>query len=177
MTKKTGKPANTIIEHVLEVVAEPGEADGAAFARAALDPVVRHANLAAGMASPAFGDTDKPSIMANTEALQSIIAKAEARDMRLASRLLASQAVTLDTMFTDLARRTAKNFGYYPDASDRYIRRALRAQSSCRTTVELLAKLHHPREQTVHPRSRHSRDPSSTSKDAVGQQQLTGCLP
>jgi hypothetical protein len=149
MTKKTGKPAKTTAEHVLEVRPEPGETEGTAFARVALDPVARHANLATGMASPVFSDEEKPSIMASTEALQSIVAKAEAGDMRIASRLLASQAVTLDTMFTELARRSGSNFGHYPDAADRYMRLALRAQSNCRTTVEALAKLHQPREQTV----------------------------
>lgn len=69
--------------------------------------------------------------------------------MQIASRLLASQAISLDAMFTDLARRSASNFGSYPDAADRYMRLALRAQSNCRTTVEALAKLHQPREQTV----------------------------
>ena len=149
MTKKAGKSAKNTAAHVLEIVAEPGESEGTSFARVLLDPVVRHANLASSMASPVFGDTEKPSAMASTEALQTIVDKAQAGDMQIASRLLASQAVSLDTMFTELARRSAANFGHYPDASDRYMRLALRAQSNCRTTVEALAKLHQPREQTV----------------------------
>jgi hypothetical protein len=149
MTKKTGKPAKTTAAHVLEIEAEPGESEGTSFARVSLDPVIRHANLAMSLASQAFGDGNKPSMMASTEALQSTVAKAEAGDMRMASRLLASQAVTLDTMFTELARRAANNMGSYPDAADRYMRLALRAQSNCRTTVDALAKLHQPREQTV----------------------------
>ncbi|WP_339822790.1 hypothetical protein [uncultured Parasphingorhabdus sp.] len=149
MTKKTSKTAKTTAAHVLEITPEPGEAEGTSFARVSLDPVIRHANLAMSFASQAFGDGNKPSMMASTEALQSTVAKAEAGDMRVASRLLASQAVTLDTMFTELARRSANNMGSYPDAADRYMRLALRAQSNCRATVDSLAKLHQPREQTV----------------------------
>ena len=67
----------------------------------------------------------------------------------MASRMLASQAVALDSMFAELARRAALNMGDHMDASERYGRLALRAQTNCRTTLEALAKLHQPREQTV----------------------------
>jgi len=39
--------------------------------------------------------------------------------------------------------------GEYPEAAERYMRLALKAQSACRTTLEALARLHQPREQTV----------------------------
>ena len=67
----------------------------------------------------------------------------------MVSRILAAQAIALDSMFAELARRAALNMGEYMDASERYGRLALRAQTNCRTTLEALAKLHQPREQTV----------------------------
>ena len=67
----------------------------------------------------------------------------------MASHILAAQALTLDNMFTELARRTALNMGDYVNAAERYGRLALKAQSNCRATLETLAKLHQPREQTV----------------------------
>ena len=70
-------------------------------------------------------------------------------DLAIASRLLASQAITLDAMFTELARRAAINMGEYIGAAESYGRLALKAQSNCRATLEALAKLHQPREQTV----------------------------
>ena len=39
--------------------------------------------------------------------------------------------------------------GQYPDAADRYMRLSLKAQAACRSTLEALARLHQPREQTV----------------------------
>ena len=39
--------------------------------------------------------------------------------------------------------------GHYPDAAERYMRLALKAQAACRSTLEALARLHLPREQTV----------------------------
>jgi hypothetical protein len=52
-------------------------------------------------------------------------------------------------MFTELAPRAAVNMGQYLDASERYMRLALKAQGNCRSTLEALGKLHQPREQTV----------------------------
>ena len=52
-------------------------------------------------------------------------------------------------MFAELARRAANNMGEYMDATERYGRLALKAQANCRATLEALAKLHQPREQTV----------------------------
>lgn len=133
----------------MEVEAKPGEHHLKTLARVSLDPGVRHAQLAMIFASQAFGDKHQPSIMDSTEVLAETLAKAEKGDKRLASRLLASQAISLDATFTELARRSASNLGHYPDAADRYMRLALKAQTACRTTLETLAKLHQPREQTV----------------------------
>lgn len=69
--------------------------------------------------------------------------------LKTVSRMLASQAITLDTIFTNMAQRAAANIGQYPDAVDHYIRHALKAQAGSRATLEALAKLHQPREQIV----------------------------
>ncbi|WP_373084902.1 hypothetical protein [Sneathiella sp.] len=143
---KDGKPKAA---NVLQIKTKPGEVEGTSVARASFDPVGRHANLATCIVGNTFVDNRKPTIMASTEALQSILLEAQAGDMNMASRLLASQAITLDTLFTELTGRAVSNLGHYPDAVERYLRMALRAQSNCRTTVEALTKLHQPREQTV----------------------------
>ena len=70
-------------------------------------------------------------------------------NLGFASAMLAAQATTLDTMFTELARRSALNLGQHVEAGDRYARLAFKAQANCRVTLEALAKLHQPREQTV----------------------------
>jgi hypothetical protein len=70
-------------------------------------------------------------------------------DLALVSRMLTAQAISLDAMFGELGRRSADNLGQYIDPAERYMRLALKAQSNCRATLEALAKLHLPREQTV----------------------------
>ena len=74
--------------------------------------------------------------------------QAASDEMAFASRMLAAHAVTLDTMFTELARRAALNVGEYLNAAARSARLALKAQSNSRATLEALAKLHQPREHT-----------------------------
>ena len=65
-------------------------------------------------------------------------------DLSRAEEMLICQAHTLDAMFFALIGRAAKNMGQYLDATDSYMRLALRAQSQCRATLETLALLKIP---------------------------------
>ena len=58
--------------------------------------------------------------------------------------MLSSQASALNTIFGELNRRAAMNLGAYPDAFERYMRLALRAQGQCRATLETLAAIKNP---------------------------------
>lgn len=133
----------------LEVEKQQGEKVGKTLARVTLDPQTRNANVAMAYGGAMFGDNHRPDLMQSSAALAEEIERAMAGDLGLASRVYASQAVTLDAMFTEMARRAAMNFGTYPQAVERYARLALKAQANCRATLEALAKLHQPREQTV----------------------------
>ena len=69
--------------------------------------------------------------------------------LKTVSRMLASQAITLDAIFTSMAQRAAANLGQYPEAVDHYMKHALKAQAGSRAALEALARLHQPREQVV----------------------------
>ena len=136
--------------NALTVEQSPDETGAQATARTVLEPGLRHAFTASKFAAPLLGDSiEAPGLMDYIDHVQSVTAKAEAGDLALASRLLAAQAITLDSMFTEMARRAALNMREYVEATERYGRLALKAQSNCRATLEALAKLHQPREQTV----------------------------
>ncbi|WP_236643799.1 hypothetical protein [Flavisphingopyxis soli] len=94
-------------------------------------------------------DVELPGIGDYADHIHAVTHAAAGGDIAMASKILAAQAVTLDSMFAELARRAAMNMGDYINAAERYGRLALKAQSNCRTTLEALAKLHQPREQTV----------------------------
>lgn len=136
--------------NVLTVEQARDETGAQAIARTVLEPQLRHAISASSFAGKMFGESLKePGIMDYLGHLRTLATKAESGDLAIASRLLAAQAITLDSMFTELARRSALNMGEHLDAAERYGRLALKAQANSRATLEALAKLHQPREQTV----------------------------
>ena len=64
-----------------------------------------------------------------------------AGDMRGVETMLTAQAVALNTIFSELARRAAVNMGELLTATETYMRMALKAQTQCRATLETLAAL------------------------------------
>lgn len=63
--------------------------------------------------------------------------------------MLAAQAHALDAIFTALAEKAAMNMqAGYLQATDTYMRMALKAQSQCRTTVEAIAEIKYPKSAT-----------------------------
>ena len=148
---KTAKPDDEMqSNNALLIERTPDETGAQAMARKLLEPDFRHALTASAFAGHALGkNIAGPGIMDFITHLQSAGAKAESGDLAIATRVLAAQVTTLDSMFTELARRAACNMGEYINAAERYGRLALKTQSNCRATIEALAKLHQPREQTV----------------------------
>ncbi|MFM5892984.1 MAG: hypothetical protein ACKOQM_00910 [Novosphingobium sp.] len=138
------KPDNAL---AVEQTAE--ETGAQATARKLVQPAFKNAVVTSSFIGKMIGGVELPGLADYANELQKVSAKAAEGDLAMASKLLTSQAVALDSMFAELARRCAINMGDYIDASERYGRLALKAQSYCRATLEALAKLHQPREQTV----------------------------
>ena len=65
-----------------------------------------------------------------------------AGDLGRVERMLIAQAITLDTMFANLAERSTRQ--EYMKNTEIYLRLALKAQSQCRATAEALALMKNP---------------------------------
>lgn len=65
-------------------------------------------------------------------------------DFATVERMLNAQAVALNAMFAELARRAMVNMGTHLGATESYLRLALKAQSQSRATVETLAAIKNP---------------------------------
>jgi hypothetical protein len=139
------KPNNAL------TVEQTKEETGAqAMARKLLQPTLKNAAAASAFTGKMMGsDLELPGIGDYADHVHAVAREAAGGDLAMASKILAAQAITLDSMFAELARRTAMNMGEYINAAERYGRLALKAQSNCRATLEALTKLHQPREQTV----------------------------
>lgn len=126
------------------------ETGAQALARRLLEPQFRHALSASTFASKALGNKiEGPGIMDFVNHVHKVTKNAEAGDLAIVSRLLVSQALTLDAMFTELVRCAGLNLSSHIVAAESFGRMAIKAQTNCRATLEALAKLHQPREQTV----------------------------
>lgn len=146
------KALSTKAANARELILTQGPDDdaGEVLAQAILGQNVRHGLAASAFANGTIGGSGETlALMDCARFIQTRATNAIDGDLAFASAMLASQAVTLDSMFTEFARRAANNIGEYPQAMERYARLAMKAQSNARTTLETLAKLHLPREQTV----------------------------
>jgi hypothetical protein len=76
--------------------------------------------------------------------LKDQVAAVHSGNLSDAESLLTCQAASLNTIFTELARRAANNMGEHFDAFERYLRLALKAQNQCRATLETLAAIKNP---------------------------------
>jgi hypothetical protein len=146
-TKATGAPGPN---NALKVLKLDNEAESLATARVIMQSDFRHGIVAAQVLKSQFGSTDfAPGIGDYADAIGEKGDAAAKGDLAFASRMLAAQAITLDTIFGEMARRMALNTGEYLGATETYARIAMKAQAQSRATLEALAKLHQPREQTV----------------------------
>lgn len=119
-------------------------------ARNMLKPDFRHGHAAQTLLHAQLKDSGfEPGLGDYADAVTEILDKAAQGDLLFASRMLAAQAVTLDNIFAETTRRMALNMGEHLSATEAYARMAMKAQAGSRATLEALAKLHSPREQTV----------------------------
>ncbi len=147
MTAK-GKAASGATKAVTTATSAVDLAD--AMAHAMTIPYTRHGIVTQGIVKKMVGDLPgDPDMGKFGKAIRNEADRAVKGDLTLASELLTAQALSLDSMFTEYVRRATMNMGDYPLAMERFAKLAMRAQANCRASLEALAKLHQPREQTV----------------------------
>lgn len=149
--KPKRKPADNFNPNNSLVVEQDKDETGAqATARKLIQPAFKNAVVSSSFLGKMLGTGEELPGLHDYATAVHVAAKGAAEgNLEMASKILASHALSLDAMFAEYARRSAMNMGDYVQSSERYGRLALKAQSNCRATLEALAKLHQPREQTV----------------------------
>ncbi|WP_426664073.1 hypothetical protein [Rhodanobacter aciditrophus] len=125
----------------LAVEAEPGEARDHALARVAISP---HLGAARTIVRYAKADLGELCLTELTHVLKEQAAALNDGDLSQVEAVLSNQATTLDVMFAELAHRAAMNMGEHLEATETYLRLAMRAQNQCRATLETLAAIKNP---------------------------------
>lgn len=83
---------------------------------------------------------------------------------------LISQAVALDAIFNEMARRASLNMGTYIEPTETYLRLGLKAQSQCRATLETLAEIKNPRPVYINPgQVNHANGPQQVNNGAASR--------
>jgi hypothetical protein len=128
--------ANTLQVEVLE-----GTTLATAVARAAFDGHSGNAMTAKAFFKGSFGELD---ITESVKVLKETTKRVHDGKLQDLETTLTAQASTLDAIFNELARRAALNMGEYINATETYLRLALKAQTQCRATIETLAAIKNP---------------------------------
>jgi hypothetical protein len=138
MTKDAKSARPTPKDRVLAVApSKPDATHGEQLAELLAGGIATNATLVTTFARGTVGDG--LDLTATFNALQASGRAVQAGDLSGVEAVLAAQLVALNTVFGEMARRSALNMGEHLDATDRYMRLALRAQSQCRATAETLA--------------------------------------
>jgi len=77
-------------------------------------------------------------------ALHSQVDAVQKGDMKSAESMLLSQSVTLNAIFAEMARRAAMNMNTNIQATETYMRMALKSQSQSRSALETLSAIKNP---------------------------------
>lgn len=136
-------------EKRLKLIKREGVADGHLKAETIFHPIPRHAATGDMFAGQLFGKSNETTINDGVAVLTEACKKVRSGDLTDMRDMLTVQVHTLDGLFTELARRAAMNIGQRLDATDQYLRLALKAQSQSRATVETLDRVSRGGVQTV----------------------------
>ena len=143
-TKKTtsAKTAAASQNNTLSVKDDPSVGRDAKLASLAMGCITGNAVTARSFANGIFGAL---SITECCATLRADVERICGGDLKQVEGALIAQSVSLNAIYNEMARRAALNMGEHLDATDRYMKLALRAQGQCRATLETLAEIKNPR--------------------------------
>lgn len=138
---KAGLNSGSSKSNTLKVAEIEGKTPDRVIAEVALSPMALNALTASTFSKGSFGELD---LTTSVDVLREKTETVNKGDLSGLEATLTAQAVALDAIFTELARRGAMNMGEYLNAAETYLRLALKAQSQCRATLETLANIKNP---------------------------------
>jgi hypothetical protein len=162
MTTKKAKPTQVAITEesqglgstkprtAIQITLDPSKTEHQQLAEISVSPVLRGMSAAKSWMERQTGEI---GINEAIEVAQKYADAASNGDLAFAKSMLVAQAITLDAIFNDMARRAGGlvkikddgSWSYTGDTMDAITRVAFKAQSQCRTTLQTLGELVNPR--------------------------------
>lgn len=132
----TNKDARTLNLNLKE-----GENQDRKLAEVKLSPTIMNTIITQAFTKPLVGDIDlEEAVTVMNEKAKKI----NNGDLSELEATLAAQAVSLNSIFNVMAKRSADNIGHYLKTVEIYLRLALKAQAQCVRTIEVLAAIKNP---------------------------------
>jgi hypothetical protein len=141
--KKTGPTADQMAakRNTLLIEHEEGRSRERLLAELGLSSILPNASTARTFAKAGIGELDlTESVGVVRKATQAV----QAGNLSGLEATLTAQAVALDAIFNEMARRAALNIGEYINATEVYLRLGLKAQAQCRATLQTLFEMKNP---------------------------------
>lgn len=126
---------------LLQVALPPGKTLDRASTDMAAQGLLSNASLVVRYAASEQGELSLTDMVASLKDTGDAVNRG---DLQGVEQMLSAQAISLNAIFGELARRSALNMGTYLDPAERYMRLALKAQGQCRATLETLAAIKNP---------------------------------
>ena len=149
MNKPANKPSsgkaavqNVSATDTTPTVVTKGKTKERQLAEFGLSPAIANSFTAQKFAHGTFGEICIPDAVA---VIREKVKRVQSGDLSDIEATLTAQAVTLDAIFNEMARRAAVNMGRQLPAMETYLKHALKAQAQCRSTLETLAEIKNPR--------------------------------
>jgi hypothetical protein len=139
-TKVKALPTKSNIDE-LRIIGEAGKSEKRQIAEAGLSESILNSVTARRFNKVTMGDTD---LNETIYAMKEKIAKVNEGDFSGLEATLTAQTVSLNAIFNEMARRAAANMGEYMSATETYMRLALKAQSQCARTIEVISNMKNP---------------------------------
>lgn len=141
MTRSKAKAKPATNAETLRIKSESDTPDPKKLGQVVMGSLAGNAITARTFSKGLFGESD---LTACHDAIDECAKRVHSGDLSALETVLTAQAIALDKIFNEMARRAALNMGEYIDASERYMRLALKAQGQCRATIETLANVKNP---------------------------------
>ena len=138
--KKTPAPVKQN-PNAIAIMKVEGKSEKRQFAEIGLSATTLNAVTARSFSENTFGETD---LTETISVMRDKVSEVNKGNLNELEATLTAQAVSLDAMFNELARRAALNMGEYINAAETYMRLALKAQAQCARTIEVLANMKNP---------------------------------
>lgn len=143
-----GKAKKNDTTDSLKIERESGKSESRQMAEVAMRPMIRNGFIVGMLGGKHFGG-ETPDVTDTVDIMADACKKVRDNDLSEQRDILTSQAMALDAIFTTMVLRSENNVKDYFDASQRFMRMALKAQVQCRTTIEAIDRLARGGEQTI----------------------------